>query len=147
VLYTSFERHKPLARVLDDFGTVFQDALEKSGRPWGALDESKRRNVALQVMQQVPILWIWDNVEPVAGFPSGTESRWSAKEQRELADFLRAARDNGGGNIRAKFLLTSRRDEQSWLADLPRRISVPAMPFLERVELARAHWRKNTAEG
>lgn len=138
VLYTSFERHKPLARVLDDFGTVFQDALEKSGRPWGALDESKRRNVALQVMQQVPILWIWDNVEPVAGFPSGTESRWSAKEQRELADFLRAARDNGGRNIRAKFLLTSRRDEQSWLADLPRRISVPAMPFLERVELARA---------
>jgi tetratricopeptide (TPR) repeat protein len=138
VIFTSFERHKPLARVLDDFGNVFQDALEKSGVQWGALDDAKRRNVALQVLQQVPVLWIWDNVEQVAGFPSGTDSKWSHKEQRELADFLRAARDAGTTSVKPKFLLTSRRDEQSWLGGLPRRIPVPPMPFLERVELARA---------
>lgn len=57
-------------------------------------------------------------VEPVAGFPSGTESTWSELEQRELVDFLRDARDT-----KAKFLLTSRRDERVWLGDdLPRRI-------------------------
>jgi tetratricopeptide (TPR) repeat protein len=138
MLFTSFERHKPLARVLDDFGGVFQGALEKSGVNWGALDDSDRRRVALQVLAQVPVLWIWDNVELVAGFPSGTASSWSAEEQRELADFLRAARDSGTAKARVKFLLTSRRDERSWLGDLPARIAVPPMSFLERVELARA---------
>ena len=92
-----------------------------------------RRAVALQVLGQVPVLWIWDNVEPVAGFPAGTPSPWSAEEQRELADFLRDCR-----TTKAKFLLTSRRDERAWLDDLPRRIAIRPMPMQERVELARA---------
>jgi hypothetical protein len=54
-------------------------------------------------------------------------------EQKELSDFLRDARDT-----KAKFLLTSRRDENEWLGDLPARIEVPPMPMLERVEIARA---------
>lgn len=136
VIFTSFERHKPLARVLDDFGKVFQGALEKSGVNWGALDDPDRRDIALQVLAQVEVLWIWDNVEQVAGFPSGTASSWREDEQRELADFLRVARD--AAKAKAKFLLTSRRDERGWLGDLPARIVVPPMPFLERVELARA---------
>lgn len=84
-------------------------------------------------MWQAPLLWIWDNVEPVAGFPKGSESKWSAQEQRDLADFLRAARET-----KAKFLLTSRRDERDWLGDLPARVAVPPMPRQERLELARA---------
>jgi len=79
------------------------------------------------------VLWIWDNVEPVAGFPKGSESSWSAQEQHELADFLRAARET-----KAKFLLTSRRDERDWLGDLPARIAVLPMLFPERMELTRA---------
>jgi tetratricopeptide (TPR) repeat protein len=133
VLFTSFEQYKPLARVLDAFGSVFQKTLENAGVHWLALDDVDRRAVALQVMEQVPVLWIWDNVEPVAGFPAGTPSKWSAEEQKELADFLRAARDT-----MAKFLLTSRREERGWLGDLPARVPVPPMPFQERVQLARA---------
>ncbi len=45
----------------------------------------------------------------------------------------RAARDT-----RAKFLLTSRRDERAWLRDLPTPIAIPGMPVQERVQLARA---------
>src|SRR5712691_9520266 len=119
--------------MLDQFGRVFGDVLEQAGVHWLALPDAERRAVALQVLQQIPVLWIWDNVEPVAGFPSGTPSAWSGDEQRELAGFLRDARDT-----KAKFLLTSRRDERAWLADLPRRIAVPPMPFQERVQLARA---------
>ena len=89
--------------------------------------------MALDVLRQIPVLWIWDNVEPIAGFPKGTPSTWSDAEQKELADFLRDAR-----STQAKFLLTSRRDEHDWLGDLPRRIQVPAMPMQERVQLARA---------
>jgi len=134
VLFTSFEQHQPLARVLDQFERAFGKALEQAGVHWLALDDAARRGIALQVMQQVPLLWIWDNVEPIAGFPKGTESKWSAQEQRDLADFLRAARET-----KAKFLLTSRREERDWLGDhLPARIAVPRMPFQERLELARA---------
>jgi tetratricopeptide (TPR) repeat protein len=50
-----------------------------------------------------------------------------------LADFLRAARAT-----KAKFLLTSRRDERDWLGrDLPARITLPPMPMQEMLELTR----------
>jgi len=95
--------------------------------------------VALQVLAQVPVLWIWDNVEPVAGFPKGTESAWSAEEQEDLLDFLLALR-----GTKAKVLLTSRRAEQSWLGDLPTRIAVPPMPMTESLQLVRALAAKNS---
>jgi len=134
VLFTSFEFHKPLSRVLDDIGQRFDPILQKSGIHWLAIvDEGQRRDVVIQLLCQNPVLWIWDNVEPVTGFPTGTESAWSDDEQKELADFLRAARDT-----RARFLLTSRRDERAWLGDLPRRITIPPMPMRECVQLARA---------
>ncbi|HUT89275.1 MAG TPA: CHAT domain-containing protein, partial [Thermoguttaceae bacterium] len=134
VLFTSFEQYTPLVRVLDRIGEVFGPALEQSGVHWLALDDKDRGQVALQVLRQIPVLWIWDNVEPVAGFPTGSESAYSGPEQQELADFLRDA-----AQTRAKFLLTSRRDERGWLGDtLPRRIEVPPMPMQERIQLARA---------
>ena len=133
VLFPTFERHKPLARVLDKIEQFFGKTLEQFGTHWLTLTDEERRNVALQILKQVPVLWIWDNVEPVAGFPTGTKSDWSSEEQKELSDFLRDARDT-----RAKFLLTSRRDESEWLGNLPARILVPPMPMQERVELAKA---------
>jgi len=138
VLFTSFEQYNPLSRVLNQIGDTFGGTMEQAGIHWLALDEDKRRNVALQVLKQIPVLWIWDNVEPVAGFPVGTESAWSTKEQQELSDFLRSARDT-----QVKFLLTSRRDERNWLGDLPARIMVPLMPIQEMVQLARAITEKH----
>ncbi len=133
VLFTSFERYLPLPRVLDVVGQVFSPALESGGVHWLALDDAQRRDIALQVLAQIPVLWVWDNVEPVAGFPAGTLSAWSTEEQQELADFLRALKET-----KAKVLLTSRREEREWLGDLPTRVRVPAMPMLERLQLARA---------
>ena len=134
VLFTSFERYLPLARVLDKIGTVFGTALQKSGIEWDAItDHAQRRQIALQVLQQISVLWIWDNVEPVTGFPAGGASDWSNEEQQELRTFLSAARDT-----RAKFLLTSRRDETSWLGDLVARVEVPALPMQECLQLAAA---------
>ncbi len=133
ILFTSFEQYTPLARALDQFGAMFGQTLEGIGVHWLALSDADRRSVALQVMSQVPALWIWDNVEPVAGFPAGTPSAWNSEEQRELKEFLLAAR-----GTKAKFVLTSRRDERGWLGDLPARVTLPPMPMQERVQLARA---------
>jgi tetratricopeptide (TPR) repeat protein len=134
VLFTSFERYKPLAQVLhESIGRVFESALERIGIHWLTLTDEQRRGVTLDVMSQVPMLWIWDNVEPIHGFPAGTPSAWSEDEQDALVDFLRAARWT-----KAKLVLTSRREEWEWLGDLPRRIAVPPMPMQECVQLARA---------
>jgi tetratricopeptide (TPR) repeat protein len=135
VLFTRFETYKPLSQVLGDFGQAFAPLLEQSGVNWSAIvDLAQRRSVALQVLQQIPVLWIWDNVEPVTGFPTGSDSAWGVDEQQELVDFLRAAKEK----TQAKFLLTSRRDEQAWLGNLPTRVKVPAMPYRERAQLAKA---------
>src|ERR1039457_6323301 len=128
VLFTSFEHYRPLLSVLNDLAGALDVAQD-----WLALDETKRRGAALQLLRQRSVLWIWDNVEPVAGFPKGSESSWSAQEQRDLADFLRAARET-----KARFLLPSRRDERDWLGDLPAHVVVPHMLFQERMELTRA---------
>src|ERR1017187_591636 len=128
VLFTSFEHYRPLLSVLNDLAGALDVPQD-----WLALDETKRRGAALQLLRQRSVLWIWDNVEPVAGFPKGSESSWSAREQRDLADFLRAARET-----KARFLRTSRRDEHDWLVDLPAPVAVPPMLFRERLELARA---------
>ena len=134
VLFSSFERHRTLVQVLDDFGQTFAPTLAKAGIEWSTLEPADKRSVALDVLRQVPVLWLWDNVEPVAGFPSGSASLWSQAEQQELATFLRqAARDT-----RAKFLLTSRRDERGWLGDLPLRIDLRPMPMHERLQLTEA---------
>lgn len=132
VLFTSFERHRPLARVLDQLGLAFADLLAEKGIDWLALDEGQRRHVGLQVLALEPVLWIWDNVEPVSGFPAGATSAWSVAEQQELAAFLGEA-----CGTKAKFLLTSRRDERGWLGDLPARVNLPPMPVEERVQFAR----------
>jgi tetratricopeptide (TPR) repeat protein len=146
VLFTSFEQYQPLARVLDRIEDIFGGVLEQAGVHWLTLDDESRRSVALQVLKQIPVLWIWDNVEPVTGFPAGTESTWNKEEQQELVDFLRDCKETN-----AKFLLTSRRDERGWLSDLPARITIPPMPMWERAQLAHAiaekHGRRLTAVG
>jgi tetratricopeptide (TPR) repeat protein len=134
VLFTSFERYKPLERVLDTIGQVFGPTLENSGIQWLALSDEERLNVTTQVLKQIPVLWIWDNVEPVSGFPAGAASAWSEKEQLELKNFL----GNMSALTKAKFLLTSRREERAWLGELPARVTLPPMPVQERVQLARA---------
>ena len=134
VLFTSFEQYKPLERVLDTIGQVFGKTLENSGIQWLALSDEERLNVTMQVLKQIPVLWIWDNVEPVNGFPAGGKSVWTEKEQQELKMFMQIVT----GQTKTKFLLTSRRDEQTWLGDFPALVSLQPMPIQEAVQLARA---------
>jgi tetratricopeptide (TPR) repeat protein len=140
VLFTSFEHHLTLARLLDQIGSQFGPALERSRVQWATLGDTDRRSVAIQVLAQIPVLWIWDNIEPVTGFPAGAPSAWTAAEQAELLAFLRDL----AAQTLCKVLLTSRRDEQIWLGDLPARVALPPMPMLERLELAQAVARRQT---
>jgi tetratricopeptide (TPR) repeat protein len=137
VLFSSFETHTDLTKVLNEFGQKFAPALQASGIEWHAInDDAERRSLVLQVLQQVPVLWIWDNVEPVAGFPAGTTSAWTPSEQSGLADFLKQIKLDAA--TQAKILLTSRRDEQGWLGGIPHRIRMPRMTKSDAANLARS---------
>ncbi|MDJ0835941.1 MAG: tetratricopeptide repeat protein [Acidobacteriota bacterium] len=137
VLFTSFERYLTLTQVLNKLEYFFGPLLEQNGIHWLALDDKDRRLIALQLLKQIPILWIWDNVEPIAGFPKGSQSAWTGEEQEDLLNFLRDIRDT-----QARVLLTSRRREEDWLGMLPTRIAVGPMPMLERAQLAEALVKK-----
>jgi tetratricopeptide (TPR) repeat protein len=135
VLWSSFEHHLTADRVVGTAGDYFADLLEASGVAWAAVTEpGQRRDLVLQVLAQRPVLWIWDNVEPVTGFPAATSSDWTPAEQDDLVDLLRDLAQQ----TRCKVLLTSRRDEYDWLGDLPSRVQLPAMPLRESLQLAAA---------
>ncbi|MCU7724557.1 CHAT domain-containing protein [Actinoplanes sp. KI2] len=144
VLFSSLEQHTPLVALLNQLGAKLDPVLQANGIQWLSLSQAERREVALQLLSLSPVLWIWDNVEPVAGFPAGIPSAWTADEQRELRDFLQAA-----AGTRARLLLTSRRDERGWLGELPIRVRLPKMPMLERIQftqgLAARHGHRITA--
>jgi hypothetical protein len=135
VLWSSFEHPVTADQVIGTAGDRFAALLEASGIAWQAVtDPRQRRDLVLQVLAQLPVLWVWDNVEPVTGFPAGTASAWTPAEQDDLAGLLRDLAQQ----TRCKVLLTSRRDEHAWLGDLPARVRLPAMPMRESVQLAGA---------
>jgi tetratricopeptide (TPR) repeat protein len=131
IFFSRFEHYLPLAQVCDRVGQEFNAVIRQQLQvDWHLLDAAQRRQVALAILQQVPCLLIWDNFEPVAGFPQGTPSVWTPEEQTELRSFLR---DLHGGQT--KVLLTSRRDEP-WLGTIYRRVAVGGLPLVEAQELA-----------
>lgn len=135
VLLTSFENHTDLADLLNQIGQPFAPWLASQGIDWSALNnQNARRQLVLQILRQIPVLWIWDNVEPVAGFPEGTESHWTAAEQSELHDFLLQIKLDTASKV--KILLTSRRDETKWLGGIPYRIAMPRMRNSDSARLA-----------
>ena len=135
VLWSSFEHHLPLDRLLDAAADAFGPLLEANGIHWQAItDPDRRRDLVLEILKQVPVLWVWDNTEPVTGFPPGTQSAWTPAEQNQIAGFLADLAQQ----TRCKALLTSRRDERAWLGALPARLRLPPMPMREQLQLARA---------
>jgi tetratricopeptide (TPR) repeat protein len=135
VLWSSFEHHLTADRVIGAAGDFFAPFLEGNGIQWAAVtDPAQRRDILLQVLAQVPVLWVWDNVEPVTGFPEGTKSDWTIAEQDDLGALLRHLAQG----TRCKVLVTSRRDERAWLGDLPARVQLPPMPMRESLQLAGA---------
>ena len=131
IFFFKFENYLPLAQVCDRVGQLFNvDIKRQMGTEWHLLDAVQRRGLALDILKQVPCLMIWDNFEPVHGFPEGTESAWTPEEQEELRKFLRDL-----SNGRTKVLITSRRDE-GWLGNIYRRVELSGLKLIEAQDLA-----------
>ncbi len=129
ILWSSFESYNPLA-PFDAFEQVFRDRLKRDGGAWAAASREERKQIALGVLDEVPTLWVWDNVEMIGGFPSGAAPLWPEEERGFLTEILVDLT-----RTRCKVLLVGRRPETEWLGDLPYRIALPPMPMEERGEL------------
>jgi hypothetical protein len=133
LLWSSFDHHLTADRVIGTVGDYFADLLEANGIAWSAItDQKQRRNIVMQILAQLPVLWVWDNIEPVTGFPAGSRSDWTKAEQDDLLSLLRDLAER----TRCKVLLTSRRDEHTWLGSLPAHVRLPSMPMREGLQLA-----------
>jgi len=103
VFFTSFERGAGLSQVVNQMGRAL------GGEKFSSLSPEKQQEVVRKYLQTNPCLLIWDNFEPVNGFPQGNQPLVPAAERESLKQFLKQLR---GGQ--SWVLITSRREE-NWL--------------------------------
>ncbi|MBD2299509.1 tetratricopeptide repeat protein [Nostoc sp. FACHB-190] len=103
IFFTSFESGASLSRVINEVGRVVW------GDKFSQYDAAQQQRAVLKYLQSQPCLLIWDNFEPVNGFPTGNEPLLSAEERNNLKQFLKELQ---GG--KSWVLITSRRAEP-WL--------------------------------
>jgi tetratricopeptide (TPR) repeat protein len=103
IFFTSFEHGASLSRIVNEVGRAVW------GDKFSQYAAEQQRQAVLKYLQSQPCLLIWDNFEPVAGFPEGNEPLLSADERDDLKHFLKELR---GG--KTWVLITSRREE-TWL--------------------------------
>ncbi|MEM6425510.1 MAG: tetratricopeptide repeat protein [Cyanobacteria bacterium P01_D01_bin.128] len=103
LFFTTFERGATLSNVVNDIGR------QLGGDKFAALMPERQEQIVLQYLQTNSCLLIWDNFEPVAGFPAGNEPLLPLAERQRLQSFLKALR---GGK---SWVLISSRREEPWL--------------------------------
>ena len=121
ILFTSFEE----PRTVDELIAPLESFLEPGPRrrEWSRSSYLSRRQIALESLDEMRPLWIWDNVDTIQQLPT--------KERERLLDFLkRAAATN------AKVLLTARDRQQDWLGTTCAIVRMPPLRFSESVEFA-----------
>ena len=106
MFFVSFEHGATLVNVISQVGReVWKDQLDK----FNSLPIDKQQAAVLKYLQKEPCLLIWDNFEPVNGFPTGNQPLLIEEERNELKQFLKQLR-----NGKTWVLITSRREE-AWL--------------------------------
>ena len=106
MFFVSFEHGATLSNVISQVGReIFKDKLDK----FNSLPIDKQQAAVLKYLQTQSCLLIWDNFEPVNGFPTGNEPLLTAEERNEIKGFLKQLRSG-----KTWVLITSRREE-AWL--------------------------------
>jgi len=103
IYFLSFEQGATLSNVVNQVGR------EVWGDKFSQYPTEQQQQVVLKYLQTQPSLLIWDNFEPVAGFPAGNEPLLNGSGRESLQHFLQELR---GG--KSWVLITSRREEH-WL--------------------------------
>ncbi|HBE59112.1 MAG TPA: hypothetical protein DEA78_25765, partial [Cyanobacteria bacterium UBA11159] len=103
IFFVSFEQGATLSNVVNQVGRAVW------GDKFSQYRQEQQEQAVLKYLKSQPSLLIWDNFEPVAGFPTGNQPLLNSSERDSLQRFLKDLR---GG--KSWVLITSRRQE-SWL--------------------------------
>ncbi|WP_334788464.1 CHAT domain-containing protein [Nostoc sp.] len=103
MFFTSFEQGAGLSQVINQIGRAL------GGERFSQMMPEQQDAVVQQYLQTNPCLLIWDNFEPVNGFPTGNEPLLSGEERNKLKRFLKELR---GGK---SWVLITSRHEELWL--------------------------------
>ncbi|WP_422769980.1 tetratricopeptide repeat protein [Plantactinospora sp. WMMC1484] len=106
--------------------------LQVFGAEFARLEDSKRREVVIELLTTRRLLLVWDNFESVRTMPdpTGATPALDAAEQAEMRSFL----DRVGASGASAVIITSR-TEEPWLGPV-RRIAVAGLTPAEAVEYA-----------
>ena len=131
VLRSSVAHRRSLGSLLDHLAAFFQGALRKTGLEWERMDPEERFDTAIYIMNQIPILWIWDGVESICSRPASLTSGWDEEQQELVKEFLESCTET-----QARILLLSRSEEE-WLAKSVRRAHMKPLARREGLQIAR----------
>lgn len=132
VIYSSLRLHRSLVSLLDQLAGHFRDALESNGLQWERMHAEDRLDTALYILNQIPVLWIWDGLETINGAEDCGLDEWNEEQRDLLNEFLDAAAET-----QARLLLLSR-DSEDWLGKRVRRKLVGPWDSRERLQLVRS---------
>ncbi|MDP2727437.1 MAG: hypothetical protein Q8P59_07815, partial [Dehalococcoidia bacterium] len=125
VFATSFKEKADFGQVI---GSIAGYATDLSRLPE---DEQQRRLIGS--LRDNPCLLVWDNLEPVAGYPQGAEPLATDEERAKLCRFLKALR---GGKSRV--LITTRKPAEDWLGIAYKLVEVGGLTGRDAGQLAKA---------
>lgn len=124
IFFISFEDGATLSNVVNQVGRkVWGDKFSQYAA-------DKQQQAVLNYLKHQTCLLIWDNFEPVAGFPAGNEPLLSASERQNLQWFLKDLRSG-----KSWVLITSRREEL-WLDCAYRLVNLQGLREQDVEELA-----------
>ena len=108
VFYSAFEVGAGLERVLHEIGTSL------AGLDFADLRNADRRTWVVDYLKENPALLVFDSLQNLAGFPTGTPGLLDEAEMADLDSFIKEVSEGG----QTWTLLVSRRDREPWLTIL-----------------------------
>lgn len=103
IFFFSFRDGKDLSQIVNGIGRSLE------GEKFSQIMPDQQKALVLKYLKSHACLLIWDNFEPVNGFPLGNEPLLPEEERKDLQQFVQKLR---GG--KTWLLITSRQQEQ-WL--------------------------------
>ena len=135
VLFSSLTQYRPLPRLLNDIAGAFDQQLDASGISWLALtDPAQRYRVIMQVLQAVPVLWIWDASTLPRGPPLPRQPAVVPGGPAGPGAFLQDVVRHEGA-CAADLAPAAGPD---WLDELPARLALRPLPMREAFQLTQA---------
>lgn len=114
-----------------DFGQVI-GSIVGYGTEFSRMSEEQQWQFLVEYLRENACLLIWDNFEPVNGYPQGAEPLATDEEREKLSRFLKQLR---GGKSRV--IITTRKPDETWLGIAYQMMELAGLTHRDAGQMAR----------